>query len=74
MIRKIERIGKYNKKRGTYTFSAYLIAQLGKNFNCNNGKLVTGEKLLNSAIETIKELQYKVGGTVVFLETEENKK
>ena len=51
-----------------------MIAQLGKNFNCANGELITGKELLNLAIETIKELQYRVGGTVVFLETEDNKK
>lgn len=74
MIRKIARIGKYDAKKGTYTFSAYLIAQLGKNFHCDNGQMITGDELLELAIEKIKELQYRVGGTVVFLETEENKK
>ena len=74
MIRKIKCISKYDEKRGTYTFSAYLIAQLGKNFNCANGELITGKELLELAIGKIKELQYKAGGTVVFLETEDNKK
>ena len=51
MIRKIKRIGKYDKKTGTYTFSAYLIAQLGKNFNCANGELITGDDLLKLAFK-----------------------
>ena len=35
---------------------------------------ITGEQLLQAAIDTIKELQYMAGGMVVFLEAEENKK
>lgn len=54
--------------------SAYLIAQLGKNFSNDLNKRITGEELMNLAMNTIKEVQYKVGGIVVFLEANDKEK
>lgn len=74
MKRKIARVSELNSENGTYTLSAYLIAQLGKNYANNMNEKITGNQLLQAAIETIKELQYMVGGMVVFLETEDTEK
>lgn len=74
IIRKISRVSELNESDGTFYLSAYLIAQLGKNFTNGLNDKITGEQLLQSALETIKELQFRVGGMVVFLEsTPENK-
>ena len=54
--------------------SAYLIAQLGKNFKDGANEKITGEQLLHAAVDTIKELQYMAGGMVIFLEAEDNDK
>lgn len=56
---------------GYFTLSAYLIAQLGKNYTDGLNKRITGEQLLQAAIDTIKELQYMAGGMVIFLEAED---
>lgn len=72
--RKIARVSELDESSGTYTLSAYLIAQLGKNYANNAYKRITGDQLLQAAVETIKELQYMVGGMVVFLEAEDNEK
>jgi len=72
MKRKIARVSELDETTGTYTLSAYLIAQLGKNFANNANERISGEQLLQAAIETIKELQYMAGGMVVFLEAEDN--
>lgn len=72
MKRKIARVSELDEENGTYTLSAYLIAQLGKNYNDGANNKITGEQLLQAALDTIKELQYMVGGMVVFLETEDN--
>lgn len=72
MRRKMARVSKFDEVHGTYTLSAYLIAQLGKNYANGNNKIISGEQLLQAAIETIKELQYMAGGMVFFLETENN--
>lgn len=74
MKRKIARVSELNEIDGTYTLSAYLIAQLGKNFSDNASEKITGKQLLQAAIDTIKELQYMAGGMVVFLEAENNDK
>lgn len=74
MKRKIARVSELDKDNNTYTLSAYLIAQLGKNYYNGANKKVTGEQLLQAAMETIKELQYMAGGMVVFLEAENEEK
>lgn len=74
MKRKIARVSKLDEPTSSYTLSAYLIAQLGKNFANNANERITGAQLLQAAVETIKELQYMVGGMVVFLEAEDNEK
>ena len=71
MKRKIARVSELDESTGTYTLSAYLIAQLGKNFANDANKKITGEQLLQAAVDTIKELQYMAGGMVVFLEAED---
>ena len=74
MKRKIARVSEMDEENGTYTLSAYLIAQLGKNYKNGLNRKIEGEQLLQAAIETIKELQYMAGGMVVFLEAEDNEK
>lgn len=74
MKRKIARVSKLDIENGTYTLSAYLIAQLGKNYRDGSNEKITGEQLLQAAIDTIKELQYMAGGMVIFLETEDKEK
>lgn len=72
--RKITRVSEQNADNGDYSLAAYLIAQLGKNYNNGADERITGEQLLELAIEKIRELQYMVGGMVVFLETDNNEK
>lgn len=74
MNRKIARVGELDEESGTYTLSAYLIAQLGKNFANGANYKISGQQLLQAAIDTILRLQYMAGGMVVFLETENDKK
>lgn len=74
MRRKIVRVGKADISGNTYTLWAFLIAQLGKNYTEQADKNVTGEQLLEAAAGIIREIQYMVGGTVVFLEAEDNEK
>ena len=70
MQRKIERVSEVNDQTGEYILAAYLIAQLGKNYKDGMNERITGAQLLQSAIDVIRETQYRLGGTVVFLETD----
>jgi len=72
--KKLARISELDEKSDTYTMSAYLIAQLGKNFAINNGEEITGAELLELAWDKIKETQYALGGIVSFLEAEPHEK
>ena len=74
MKRKIARVSELDEESGTYTLSAYLIAQLGKNYKDDANKKITGAQLLQAAIDTIRELQYMAGGMVIFLEAEDKEK
>lgn len=51
--------------------SAPLIGQLGKNFAHNYNQLISGDELLYLALEKVKEMQYIVGGKIVYLECED---
>ncbi len=74
MKRKLLRISELDEKSDTYTMSAYLVAQLGKNFSEGEGKEITGEELLKLAWDKIKEIQYLGGGMVTFLEAKNEEK
>ena len=74
MKRKLLRISELDEKSDTYTMSAYLVAQLGKNFSESGGKEITGAELLKLAWDKIKEIQYLGGGMVTFLEAENEEK
>ena len=72
--RKLLRVSELDERSDTYTMSAYLIAQLGKNFADGAEKKITGEELLALAWDKIKEIQYLGGGMVTFLEAENEEK
>lgn len=72
--KKLLRVSEWDEKSDTYTMSAYLIAQLGKNFTNSADKKITGEELLVLAWNKIKEIQYLGGGVVTFLEAENKQK
>ena len=74
MKRKLLRISELDEKSDTYTMSAYLVAQLGKNFSESGGTEITGAELLKLAWDKIKEIQYLGGGVVTFLEAENEEK
>ena len=72
--RKLLRVSELDGKTDTYTMSAYLIAQIGKNFTDCADKQITGRELLELAWNKIKEIQYLGGGMVTFLEAENEEK
>ncbi len=66
--RKIKRISEFDEQTKSYTMSAYLIAQIGKNYTNDAYKRITGSELLELAWNVIEDMQYMGGGMVVFLE------
>ena len=72
--RKLREHGIYNEKSSTYTIAAPLIAQLGKNFSNGNNTLISGDDLLNLAMEKILKIRNEVGGRFAYLECEDKPK
>ncbi|MCD8069472.1 MAG: GNAT family acetyltransferase [Lachnospiraceae bacterium] len=66
--RKIKRVSEFDEQTNSYMMSAYLIAQLGKNYADGRNKKITGAELLELAWSVIEDMQYMGGGMVVFLE------
>lgn len=72
--RKIKRISEFDEQTKSYTMSAYLIAQIGKNYTNDACKRITGAELLELAWSVIEDMQYMGGGMVVFLEANDEEK
>ena len=72
--KKLMRVSELDKQSQTYTMSAYLIAQLGKNFTDGAEKKITGEELLQLAWRIVEKMQYMGGGMVTFLEAENSER
>lgn len=72
--RKLLRVSELDENSDTYTMSAYLIAQLGKNYTNDRDKEITGNALIELAWMMIEKAQYMFGGIVTFLEAENEEK
>ena len=71
--KKISRVSVLDENTDTYTASAYLIAQLGKNFALPSERRIKGNALLDFALNNILRAKYFLGGVVEFLECEDKK-
>lgn len=72
LAKKLTRISVFDEDTKSYNMSAYLIAQLGKNYSLLREKQIQGRVLLDFALKTIEDLKYSIGGILEFLECEEN--
>lgn len=68
--KRIERFAKLDDEAHCYTVSAFLIAQIAKNYLAQNGELVSGIDLLNLAKDELIAAKRKIGGQIVFVEIE----
>ena len=71
MKRRFEKFAETDKNANMYFASLPLIGQLGKNFQNNYNRYITGDILLNLACRQVREVQKMIGGRFVFLECEE---
>lgn len=68
---RIKKFAVYYDDDKSYKLPAPLIAQLGKNYNQECDKLITGDELLKMACDKTKQVQGIVGGKVVYIECED---
>ncbi len=72
--KKISRYAILDSAAGSYTVSAFLIAQFGKNYAVDEGKGISGNDLMDLTFEILEKVQHDIGGGVVFLECEDKAK
>ena len=73
-IKKLEKHAKLHKVLGAYLVSAFLLAQLGKNYNVDNGTRITGSELMDLASRKLLGIQRQIGGGVEYLDCDANEK
>lgn len=69
--KKLSRYAILDSESNSYTVSAFLIAQFGKNYAVDEGKGINGNELMDLTFEILKHVQYYVGGGIVYLDCEE---
>lgn len=74
LSKRINKFSAYDNDLKSYILPAPLLAQLGKNYANNYNNLITGDELLDIAIEDIRIMQQVVGGKVLYLECENKQK
>lgn len=72
--KRLNKFAAYDPEYKNYRIASPLIAQLSKNYNNGYNKLISGDELLNMAINRVKEIQRLSGGKTVYLECEDKQK
>lgn len=69
---RLSRFANLDETKNTYSVSAFLIAQFGKNYAAQQPDDWNGVRLMEKTFETLGIVQRHIGGGVVFLECEDN--
>ncbi|MBO6300588.1 MAG: GNAT family acetyltransferase [Lachnospiraceae bacterium] len=72
MKNKVKRYARLDEERQTYSVSAFLIAQFGKNYEGGKGRTVAGQELMESALNMLSTAQAIVSGGLIFLDCEKD--
>ena len=63
--RKLLRYATYDEETNTYTLSAFLIAQFGKNSAITGDQQISGNVLMDNTFRILRDVQRSIGGGVV---------
>ena len=66
----LEEFCRLNEQRRCYDFSAYLIAQLGRNYAPDLTETISGDELMNVILDHLRRMRINLGGNVAFVEYE----
>lgn len=56
----------------SYSASAFLLAQIGKNYGIDHGRRITGDTLIGYANNIMEDIQRRIGGSIIYLDCEDN--
>ncbi len=71
--RRMDRYARLDKEKNSYLVSAFLSAQLGKNYALSEDEQITGTELMDCVDSILEDVQYRIGGGVVYLDSIDNK-
>lgn len=72
VMRRFERHSKLDEKTNSFTVSAFLIAQFGKNYQYSPNGNLSGDELMDTTMKVLKDIQKEIGGGIVYLDSEDN--
>lgn len=72
--KKLSRHARYDQDTGTFTASAFLLAQFGKNYAIDQGKRISGREMMEYTIDILMDIQHRIGGGVIYLDAEDRVK
>ncbi len=69
--RKLSAHARLDSDTNSFTASAFLLAQIGKNYSVDNGIRITGSELIGYADDIMIDIQHRIGGGVIYLDCED---
>lgn len=69
-IKQIEKFAEKDIESGKYIVSAFLLAQFGKSLDGKQAN-ISGNAMMDTVIQKLKEVQHEIGGGIVYLECED---
>ena len=69
--RKLSSHARLDSDTNSFTVSAFLLAQIGKNYGIDNERRITGDELIGYANDIISDIQHRIGGGVIYLDCED---
>lgn len=70
--RKLSAHARLDADTNSFTASAFLLAQIGKNYSVDNGERITGGELIGCANDIIVDIQHRIGGGIIYLDCEDD--
>lgn len=70
--KKLKKVSAYDEESDTYLTSAFLVAQFGKNDAVEEN--INGTELMKTTLTKLQDIQWEIGGSVVYLECEKKQK
>ena len=72
--KKLAKYSRLDKDSGNYVVSAFLLAQLGKNYAVKADERISGKQMMRLVNDVLLDVQRRIGGGVIYLDCEDNPK
>lgn len=69
--RKLSSHARLDSDTNSFTVSAFLLAQIGKNYGIDNGTRIMGKELIGYANDIMIDIQHRIGGGIIYLDCED---